>query len=134
MASPVAEELTKSLRKGDKEVLDYLQVCSEKAEFPLSDLLIGPPLIDTVRTEYMRKAKFLSLVDASLELLLFQAKTRLAKKLAGKGSEPKNLEKQLYECKRMAAVMAQARELYSQGPEVYERARSEGGLITDGYR
>lgn len=130
------ESLSASWREDNQEVLNIIRTSAGRAEFPISDLFIGPPAIDTVRTAYFRKAKFLSLIDVSLELVLFNAKTLLTQKQqAGEyEGDEQQFEAKLYQQKRIVAMTAQARELYSQGPEFYDLARREGNLITDGCR
>ena len=127
--------LSDSCLRKDGLVLNYIRACAVRAEFQI-DLVIGPPTLDSIRTEYSRKADFLSRLDGMLNLLLLVAKLELYLEQAGRfGSvDREELETHLYENKRTIAVLAQARELYEQGPRVYLRAQRHGGLITDGRR
>ncbi len=127
--------LSESCVRRDNLVLGFIQACAEVEGFEI-DVVIGPPTLDSIHTEHSRKTRFLCLLDGMVKVMLVVAGLQLlsqgARRLAGVDEE--ELETRLYKIKRMAAVLAQARELYEQGPHVYHRAREDGGLITDGRR
>lgn len=130
---PGVDLLSEACVGRDKLVLDFIQACAEVEDFQID---VGPSTIDSIRTEYLRKTRFLCLLDGMVRLMLFVAGLKLSSQGARRlqGVDEEELGQRLYKIKRMIAVLAQARELYEQGPHIYHRARENGGLITDGRR
>lgn len=132
---PGVEILSDSCLYKDRLILNFIRACGKAEDFQI-DVVIGPPTLDSFRTEYSRKARFLSLLDRMMKVLLFVVRVEWSLKQTGRlgAVHQEELETRVYENRRMLAVLAQARELYEQGPHIYLRAQENGGLITDGRR